>query len=135
MRPPVGPRRAEDLLQAPSLRVTGGFYALQGACRRRSVRSARHRCGVRLAYAYARTDGYAVAYRHGDSHPDAGAHVYSYSCRYTDGHAYSATDGDAIPPATNSNSVPPAANSNSVPPAANSNSVADRNASTYRDTL
>ena len=50
VRPPVEPRRAEDMLQAPSLRVTGGFYGLQGFCRRRSVRSAHHR-RVRLAYA------------------------------------------------------------------------------------
>lgn len=89
VRPPVEPRRAEDMLQAPSLRVTGGFYGLQGSCRRQSVRSARYRCGVRLAYAYARTVGYADA-----AHANVGTHSHAYAA--ADGNAYidTATNGD-----------------------------------------
>ena len=129
------------MLQAPSLRVTGGFYALQGACRRRSVRSARYRCGVRLAYAYARTDGHAVAYADsGDPHADAGAHLYSYS--YADGHADAATNAyahshaDGHPyAATNAYAIPSTADSNPIPSAADAHSVADRNTSTYRYAL
>ena len=96
MRPPVEPRRAEDMLQAPSLRVTGGFYGLEGSCRRRSVRCAHH-SRVRLAYAYARTDGRAVA------HADAAADGNAYSDPSTNGDIHSNArtnrdpDSDAAP--------------------------------------
>ena len=95
---------------------------MQGACRRRSVRSARHRCGVRLAYAHARTDGAAVAHCYGDAYANAGTHVYSYP--HADGHAYSATDGDA-----NRNAV-----SHRDPDApANGDAASHCNASPHRD--